>query len=301
MRLLLAAAASLLLVAIGIAWHAFFSGDEPGLQGQPEPPDNLAFVGGFETGDSSQWTWGAQCANAGTPSTDSIVRGTIAVQSEVVAEGKYAARFDLPASEVNNACETLSKRTPGVGSDDYYGLLVRFPSAWREPSPARWGLMIAQLNFQNIWGPPVGLAAHGDHVALVLSSGLCKPVGASNPGCAYSSGLDGNVPPMAAIPAPLALDSWHALIVHVRWATDTSGRIEIWHRPEGATRWRKTVSLRGYPTLQWTAQRGPTAVATGNTSDKIGAYRGAADFPLTVWLDGFVRTRSLVAAKSALP
>jgi hypothetical protein len=37
------------------------------------------------------------------------------------------------------------------------------------------------------------------------------------------------------------------------------------------------------------------------TSDKIGAYRGRADFPLTVWQDGFVRTTSFAAAAAALP
>ena len=137
-------------------------------------------------------------------------------------------------------------------------------------------------------------------MALVVLSGLCTPAGTSNPSCVNESIPGGNIAPMAAIPAPLALGTWHALIVHVRWATDASGVVEAWHRPEGAETWRKTVSLRGYPTLQWTAGEGPEAIATGNTSDKIGAYRGAADFPLTVWHDGFVRATSFAAAAAAL-
>jgi hypothetical protein len=251
-------------------------------------------------GNHSQWSWGAQCANTGLRSSGSAVRGTIEVQSEIVAEGTYAARFDLPAASVKNSCETLAKRQAGVGTDDYYALLVRFPAEWREPSPAGWGLVIAQFNFQNIWGPPVGLAAYADRVQLVFQSGLCRPAGSSKPGCAYSSGRNGNVTPMTAVPAPLALDTWHALIVHVRWATDRSGVIEVWHQPEGAATWRKTVSLEGYPTLQWTAEEGPETLDTGNTSDKIGAYRGAANFPLTIWHDGFARTTSFAAAEAAL-
>ena len=176
------------------------------------------FRGDFETGNIAQWTWGAQCANTGVSSTGSWVRGTISVQSELVGQGSYGARFDLPAAaNAYTACETLSKRRIGLGSDDYYGLMVRFPSDWREPSSARWGLSLAQLNFERIWGAPVMVAAHAHHIALVMQSGLCKGVRTSTPGCAYSSGPNGNVAPMTAVPAPLALGVWHELIVHVRW------------------------------------------------------------------------------------
>ena len=228
--------------------------------------------------------------------------GTISVQSELVGQGSYAARFDLPsAANAYTSCETLDKRRIGLGSDDYYGLMVRFPSDWREPSPAGWGLSLAQLNFENIWGAPVSLAAHADHIALVMQSGLCKSVRTSTPGCAYSSGPNGNVAPMIAVAAPLALEQWHELIVHVRWTTDSAGIIEVWHRLQGGGSWVRTVSLRGYPTVQWTADEGPEAIAGSVTSDKIGAYRGHADFPLTVWQDGFVRTTSFAAAAAALP
>jgi hypothetical protein len=264
-------------------------------------PGEVLFVGDFETGDVSQWTWGAQCANTGLASTGTFVRGTIAVQSGIAAQGQYGARFDLPAGSPHTACETLHKRQIGLGSDDYYGLMVRFPGDWREPSSADWGLALAQLNFENIWGAPVILAAHADHVALVVQSGRCESAQTSQPGCAYSSGPGGNVAPMIAVPAPLALEQWHQLIVHVRWTTDSSGIIEVWHRQQGDSSWNKTVSLRGYPTLQWTADMGPNAVTEMTTSDKIGAYRGSATFPLTIWQDGFVRTTSFAAAASALP
>ena len=145
------------------------------------------------------------------------------------------------------------------------------------------------------------LAAHADRVTLVMQSGLCNSVHTSTPGCAYSSGPGGNVAPMTAVAAPLALGVWHELIVHVRWATDSSGMIEVWHRLQGSDGWVKTVSLRGYPTVQWTAEEGPKAIAGSVTSDKIGAYRGRADFPLSVWQDGFVRTTSFAAAAAALP
>ncbi len=51
---------------------------------------------------------------------------------------------------------------------------------------------------------------------------------------------------------------------------------------------------------QWTPDR-LSILSFNTTVDKIGAYRGNADFPLSVWLDGFVRTTSFAAAAAALP
>jgi chitodextrinase len=267
----------------------------------PPPADGTVLFGGaFESGALAPWP-GAQCANTGVSGSSSIGRGTITVQDEIVGEGNWAARFDLPAASVNQACEALIERPIGVGSDDYYALMVRIPSPWQEPSPAGWGLVIAQLNFQGIWGAPVLLAAHRDHLSLVLQSGLCADVTSSDPGCANTNGANGNLPPSHAIPAPLALDTWHQVIVHVRWATDTTGLVEAWHRPAGTGPWTKTVTISGYPTLQWTSSRGPTAITDSRTNDKIGAYRGHSTTPLTIWHDGFARTTSFATAAASLP
>jgi polysaccharide lyase-like protein len=278
----------------------YLSGAPPSSVPPPGGTDGVLFRGSFESGTLAPWP-GAQCANTGVPSTATAVRGTITVQSEVVGEGDYGARVDLPAAGVLQACEALIGRPIGVGSDDYYGLMVRLPSEWQEPSPVNWGLEIAQFNFENIWGSPVALMVHGDWIEIVLQSGLCKSVFTATPGCAYTSARAGNLPRMAAVPAPLALEAWHELIVHVRWTTNSSGHIDVWHRLKGDDTWKKTVSLSGYPTLQWTTEYPPEEIAKGTTVDKIGAYRGFADFPLTIWHDGYVRTTSFASAAAALP
>jgi hypothetical protein len=266
---------------------------------QSPPAGDVLFNGGFETGKISEW--GGQCANTGVPSSASLVRGTANLTVRLVGQGKYAARFNLPPADTNNACELIDTRPIGLGTDDFYGLMVFFPKNWREPSPAAgWGLSIAQFSFQGIWGAPVSLNAHARNIELVMQSGLCAPVTSSHPGCAYSSGSDGNVTPMVAVPAPIKLAAWHELIVHVHHATDSTGVIEVWHRLKGQTGWKKTVSLRGYPTVQWTPDR-LSILHFNATVDKIGAYRGRADFPLTVWQDGFVRAASFAAAAAALP
>jgi polysaccharide lyase-like protein len=260
----------------------------------------VVFDGSFDSGTLAPWP-GAQCANTGVPSSGDSVRGTITVQSDTVGEGQYAARIDLPAAGVAQACEALIGRPIGVGTNDYYALMLRFPADWREPTPSGWGVGIAQFNFENIWGTPVGLGAHADGVALGMQTGLCRSVYSGNPGCAYSSNLFGNLERTWAIPAPLEREIWHELIIHVRWTTDSSGVLEAWHRLKGEQAWRKTVTQTGYPTLQWTADYPPSEIAKGTTVDKIGAYRKSANFPLTIWLDGFTRATTFNAAAATLP
>src|SRR5439155_7329475 len=106
----------------------------------------ILFSGNWETGDRSQWSF-SQCANTGPVGVPNIVRGTINVVTDVVAQGKYAARFELPPGEPATACEVLRSRSEGIGTDDWYALEVRFPSNWQEPS--WWGLLLAQLDFEN--------------------------------------------------------------------------------------------------------------------------------------------------------
>ena len=158
--------------------------------------------------------------------------------------------------------------------------------------------MIAQLNYQGIWGPPVGLAARAKTVELVVQSGLCNDVRSVHPGCAFSSGPGGNVEKMVAIRRPAARGRWHQLVVHVRWATDAHGVIEVWHRLRGNARWVRTVRAGGFPTVQWSVSRPPTYQGT---VDKIGAYRGRARFPLTIWHDSFVVGTSFAGVASKFP
>ena len=138
------------------------------------PQAGVKFDGGFEVGNLSQWSWGAQCANTGVPDDSVAVRGTVHLTKRLVGRGTYAARFNLPAAARNNACEVLAVRNIGLGTDDYYGLMVFFPKNSREPSPAGWGLSIAQFSFQGIpgAGAPVSLNAHVRNIRLVIQTGL---------------------------------------------------------------------------------------------------------------------------------
>jgi hypothetical protein len=190
----------------------------------------------------------------------------------------------------------LHHRTLDLDTDDYYALDLNFPKRWKEPADVFWGLVIAQFNYQGITGPSVGLAAHRNYVNLVVASGYFD--GHVSQWRTGNGVMRGNLRRMYAIPRPLKLGIWHQLILHVRWSTGTSGAIDVWHRESGQSRWRKTIGFRGYPTVQWSAVR--AAISAYGTNDKIGAYRGQASFPISIFNDGFCRASSFDAAESCL-
>lgn len=245
--------------------------------------------------DTSQW--GAQCNNLTQTSSK---RGSFFVSQDVVAQGRWAARFELPADPTKpTACEVIHNRTLDLDTDDYYALDVFFPTNWREPGNmpnAFWGVAIAQFNYQMIHGGPLMLAAHRNYVNLVVSTGYFN-------GSAlrwYSgNGIGrGNLPSMYAIPHPLKLGVWHQLIVHVRWSSGMDGAVDVWHRLRGKRRWKKTVRFRARPTVQWSSAK-PTSTSM-RTWDKIGAYRGQSSFSISFWNDGFCRASTFRAAMSCL-
>ena len=76
-----------------------------------------------------------------------------------------------------------------------------------------------------------------------------------------------NLPKLYAVPPGMQLGVWHELIIHAHWATDSSGKIDAWHRVKGQSGWTNTASLSGYPTLQ----DNPDGSYPGTTIDMIGA------------------------------
>ncbi len=259
----------------------------------------IVFSGNWETGDISQWG-GAQCANTGVPGGP-FVRGTIHIVTDIVAQGKYAARFDLPAGNPASACEALRGRTEALGTDDWYAQEVYFPTNWREPSTYTWGALFGQYDYgQTGAGPPVGLYAHADHVNIAVETGLC-----TNGACQYNSGNDAAGSWQGTLGYTLHLTptgmqlagTWQQFVVHVHHAADSSGLVQGWWRPRGGN-WTQTVNWSGYPTVQWTStQPAETNLAT---VDKIGLYRGASTFPISLWQDGFCVATSFSAAEGCL-
>jgi hypothetical protein len=265
----------------------------------------ISFRDNYELGQIDTSRWSIQCQ----PWLSDTNRGIVRLVTRPVDRGPRAARIDLPPDERGSACELLRSRKVGLGTDDYYSVAYRFPLSWRAPSVAFWGLVVAQFNYQLIWGAPVGLAVHSDRMVLTAQTGYCNDVHSASPGCTYSNGSGGGMarrircrPSCQVIPrARLTLGVWHKIVVRVRWAADSTGLIEAWHRT-ARTPWVKSVTITGYPTVQWSNER-PLSGWEQNaweTNDKLGAYRGAASWPLTVYNDGFCVATSFSSAASCL-
>ena len=259
-------------------------------------PNRILYRENWERGALDATQWGAQCKNL---TGVDFTTGSLTPERAIVAQGRWAARFDLPPDPTrSSSCEVIHNRTLDVGADDYYGLDVYFPTNWREPGDqprSFWGLALAQFNFEDIYGGPVSLLAHKRYVNLVILTGYINGTRAR-----WFSGngtVRGNVRRMYAIPRPLKLGVWHQLIVHIHWSAGSDGAVDTWHRL-GGQRWNRTVHLRGLPTVQWSATKPPTP--SMQTWDKFGAYRGQSSSPLTIWADGYCRGSSFRAAASCL-
>ncbi|HLJ02166.1 MAG TPA: heparin lyase I family protein [Solirubrobacteraceae bacterium] len=258
----------------------------------------LSFYGTF---DNALTPWnlgggGPQCANYGTISDDQRLRGNLYMDRTTVGQGSTSARFVLPPSQMPNfplqACELTHPVPLGLGTDDYYGYMFYVPVGWDTGSSAWWGINVAQFHFQNIWAAPLLFELHDTHLTLAIETGACHSYLSNAPGCQYRSNADDNschtnsaytcLPQVEAVPSPMRQGVWHEVIMHVHWASDSSGSVQVWHRIEGQSSWSRTVNLSGFPTVQWDVT---TGCCRANATDKVGAYRGYATVPVSVWED----------------
>jgi hypothetical protein len=269
-----------------------------------------SWSGDFSTGDISRWRLaggGAQCANYRVPSSGYHQRGNLFVDSAVTPGSGFSARFDLPGNVApysTSVCELLHLVPMGLGTDRYYSYMFYVPPGWTPGTTSFWGVETAQIHFQGIWGAPVSFELHGDHMTLALETGSCTAIGTPhNTGCDWRSQADlasgPNLPPYYVIPpGAFTPGSWYEIAMRVHWAADNSGQIQTWYRQQGQPTWNQSVNYSGHPTVQWV--RGGSCCAV-SAVDKIGAYRGFATTPTSVWLDNFTTASSLAAVVAAMP
>lgn len=274
-------------------------------------------VGDFESGLTA-WKaggGGAQCANYGTPSTNGHLRGDLTLDHTIVGQGTTSGRFDLPADPAPStypleACDLVTGSQPlQLGSDDYYGLMLYVPQGWTIANNSFWGAIIAEYHFVNVWGAPVTLELHPDHLTLALETGSCNPVTSGSPGCQYRSNADHPctstssytcLPGYTAIPrGALVQGKWNEIIMHVHWASDSSGQIQTWYRVKGSPTWTQSTNITGYPTVQWNSS---TGCCTSSYVDlNAAAYTAALSAPLTLWLDNSITGPTYNSIATTMP
>ncbi|MCA1682448.1 MAG: polysaccharide lyase [Actinobacteria bacterium] len=271
----------------------------------------LRFSDDFASGGYKPFT-SAQCANYGTPSKRHRLRGDFYVIPNPTGPGD-AAEFSLPVdsgtSPVDGTrftytdCGLTRARTEELGGDDYFGLMVYIPGGFNVGTHSFWGITIAQFNTDYIWGSPFELELHNNHITLALQTGTCSSSTTVTPGCDWHSnagapGGPGNLPTFYAVPRDRFHVGWTKLILHVHWATDSTGSFETWMRAPDQITWTRTAHFSGIPTVQ--TNRATPGALPNTTTDEIGAYRAHAFAPVNVVLDDFEVGSSMRAVQAAL-
>jgi Polysaccharide lyase len=265
-------------------------------------PGTVTLRAGFDGGSAAPLT--PQCAPR-TPSASPRYRGTYAIESSIVGKGSHAIEITLPkdpnpSTYPLEACDLMTPPAPvGLGTDSYMGLMVYVPVGWTIPD----GVFIYQIHFQNIYGAPIMLSLHPDHVSIQLETGACHNFATADPGCVFRSNPDfpsssQTLPGYYAIPpGGFKQGAWNEIVLHVQWSS-RSGQIQSYYRTKGGGGWVESSNITGIPTVQWDVTRG---CCSPTYHDEVMAYTFAHDTPLSVWLDNLVDGTSLRAVEAAMP
>lgn len=223
----------------------------------PSPCAQQPFCGDFETGDLSQWSL--------TPRQG--VSSWTAITSPV-AQGTFAGRFTTGPSTVTSRFEAALNPDVGgalPGQDWYYGWWTQFPSV--NGGPQSWWNVGGDWNvfaqFNEVDGSRwIGMGiddtrTHTPYTNIFLGT------------------FTGNHHIIQ-----LQYDQWVHFVLHIRWATDATGFVELWK--DGTSVWSEAN-----PTL-------PADNPQGRLS--IGYYTGAWSAMNTVIHDGFCRASTYASA-----
>jgi len=250
-----------------------------------------------------------------TPSKTPRYRGTFATDTaNPPVAGSYGLVFNLPTDPNPSlypleACDLTTAQKPvGLGADGYYGLMVYVSKGGAIPNKAFNGVEIAEYHFQNVYGPPVSLQRHPDHVTLALETGACSNHATTSPGCVIRSNADGTCKSTtkyaclagqyAIAPGAVVQGAWNEIITHVNWESTNTGQIQTWYKVKGATSWTQSSSLTNIPTVQYDVTKG--SVYT-DYNDITEAYTSALSGPLATELGKYVSGTSFSAVAGTMP
>lgn len=162
---------------------------------------SATFVGDFETGDHSQWSY-----------IEEQTRRRIRVVRRPVREGRYASRHVVHHGDSISGgarAEVLwgshKKPTLREGTDLYFGWSSYFPRHFPSPAPREGHSVFLQWKDDGVGQPPLRMGAERETLALSTPAGDL-----------WST--------------PLRRSVWHDFVARVRFSADArAGRVELWH------------------------------------------------------------------------
>ena len=239
----------------------------------PSQPPNApkSFRGDWETGDFSQWRQ-IQYKTGG------VLRDQVALESDVVRQGRYAVRFtvrpgDRYSTTGGERSEVWWMSRESSGQDYWYGWSTLFPTDWT--APAAYGLFLQWHSFNSV-PPPIAFDARGDTAVVNVNTGD------------LTDGRIGTNRAQYPLLSTLSKGLWNDFIVHVHWAADSTGSLTVWHRVQGQQTYTVALDVQNIPTLQ---------TLDGFVSPnyvKLGLYRGNDTVNVnTLYQDDFRMTPAL--------
>jgi Polysaccharide lyase len=235
---------------------------------------------GWETGDASQFE--AVQHDPRIPLGEALE-----VVSSPVRSGDHAGRFtarlgqNWARSTEFDAVAAIATSGEQIGDEHWYGFSMLFPEGF--PPPSQWALPIEWV--------PVNQAAYAGPTRIGFTITPRKELNvALNTGDLDAGGPEGTFQVERRILPSLNEGRWNDFVVHIRWASDDTGTMSIWHRTAGERTHDKVFAMRGHPTTVTNAAHGP---ATSQVV--VGLYRSPTAAEAVVYHDAFRRGDTLAS------
>jgi hypothetical protein len=249
---------------LSVVWYADGSQSPPAPGEQPGPnPENVAFVGDFETGDLTQWNAISEIVKLGygvNASAGKARNGRFAGRMEVRFLDRGTEEDGTPKKVRAEVLESAMK----VGSEWWYGWSSMIDAEWADQENTWY--IIQQFHQHGLGSPPLFQRYAGGKWSIRCLTGICGGNG-----------------PLWEEKVPKG--QWVDFIYNIKWSPDDDGFIRVWKDGE------QIVDYRG-PTC-YEANRGPY--------HKFGIYRGGKDeMTQIIWHDEYRRgtTKSAVDPRS---
>jgi hypothetical protein len=230
----------------------------------------------FETGDLSQWDFVQDQTHdnaADSPTLNSVV----AVRSSPTRAGRWVGTLTTNPTANDQVSANLIAFDPNAhglpGQDAYYGWSSYFPLSnkgnWT-PNSWDWNTFQEFIHPNSNFSVPAGMG---------INTGV---YGVDYPHINWSLNVasDGSQGDRAGgyweDPNPMVYDTWYDFVMHVNWASDSTGLIELWMNGT------KVVGITGHRTL-------PNIASSWRPGDGLNLemmnYHGPNPHTLTILLD----------------
>jgi hypothetical protein len=226
----------------------------------------VSWRGDYETGDFSQWGIG----------TVQALPGDATIVSAPVRDGKYAARFLVPASATQNQwpgtrSEVYTSTGEQAGTESWWGWSTYFPKDFAPAPNSIWNIFTQWHNT----GPTGQANAHFEIDTTTTPWHLeLRTFGGQENQNEHRFYL-----------ADFQPETWYDFIFHVRWAADSTGFVEVW------VNGKLVVPLTNIPTIY----QGEGVYL------KQGFYRAPANVTSVVYQDAMRRGDSYSDLAGAAP